>query len=222
MQKYTNDFRVQVKLPDQITTVDNDEDLTYNRVAIEAILPDTSIYDGHKKVFGMVYGIDTRKPVVKFFTGLERCVCTNLCVFSPDMLAVQELQPEHPINFKPLQHIAEVTDDIVKWLTQLHSTEFLCDTQNINESLGRWVRNCMNCSYDTGFGKVKLATSAAIDAYKLMFEKEDSDYFVGESPSTDMFNVYNAFTQIITDNIKKDIINTCEKTLLLKDILSFG
>ena len=35
-----------------------------------------------------------------------------------------------------------------------------------------------------------------------------------------MLNVYNAFTQLITDDTK-DIVNKVEKTLLLKDILSF-
>ena len=46
MSKFTNDFRVQVKLPDQVTlTKDNDvrlEDQTYNRVWIQGILPDES------------------------------------------------------------------------------------------------------------------------------------------------------------------------------------
>ena len=76
-------------------------------------------------------------------------------------------------------------------------------------------------SYDSGFGKVKLATSTAIDAYKLLFEDDKSPYFIKENQDTNMFNVYNAFTQIITDNRKKEIINNCEKTLLLKDILNF-
>jgi hypothetical protein len=34
-----------------------------------------------------------------------------------------------------------------------------------------------------------------------------------------MYNVYNAFTQILTDSKKKDSFNVFEKTLLLKDIL---
>ena len=33
-----------------------------------------------------------------------------------------------------------------------------------------------------------------------------------------MFNVYNAFTQVLT-NDTKDIINKCEKTLLVSDII---
>ena len=41
---------------------------------------------------------------------------------------------------------------------------------------------------------------------------------------TDMFNVYNAFTELISNDQNKegehkDILNKCEKTLLIKDIL---
>ena len=223
MSKYTNNFRVQVKLPDQITTVDNTDNITYNRVSVEAILPKDYDFEGHVQVFGLVYGIDTRKPVAKLFKAAERSVCTNLCVFNPEMIDVQELQPETPINFKPLKRIAETTDDIVMYLKQLVSTTFDCSDETvINEQLGKWIRGCMYNYYDSGFGKVKLATSTAIDAYKLLFEKEDSDYFVGDEKSTTMFNVYNAFTQTITDNRSKEIMNNCEKTLLLKDILRFG
>lgn len=221
MQKYTNEFIVNVKLPDQITNVEDTQDITYNRVWIQAVLPDSYDIENHQKVFGMVYGLDVRKPVAKFYRGGLNMACTNLCVFSPDLLDVQELQPESAINFKPLQKIAELSDNISTWLKRLCETEFKCDTQNINESLGMWIRGCMNNYYDSGFGKVKLATSTAIDAYKLLFEDEESPYFV-ENDTTNMFNVYNAFTQVLTDNRSKEIVNNCEKTLLLKDILQFG
>ena len=35
-----------------------------------------------------------------------------------------------------------------------------------------------------------------------------------------MYQVYNAFTQILTDSKKKDPFNVFEKTLLLKKILN--
>ena len=37
--------------------------------------------------------------------------------------------------------------------------------------------------------------------------------------STSMYGIYNAFTQVITDGMKKDPFNIFEKTLLIKDIL---
>lgn len=223
MSKFTDDFRVQVKLPDQITTTPQGniitDDITFNRVYIQAVLPEEYNFNNHQEVIGMVYGIDTRKPVAKFFKGALNCACTNLCVFNPDALAVQEMAPESAINFKPLNRIVEMTNDVAEWLRALSNTEFKCTEENVNEQLGKWVRNCINTSYDSGYGKVKLATSAPIDAYKFMFEKEDSPYYVGMGNETSMFTVYNAFTQLLTDGLKKDVISQCEKTLLLKEIL---
>lgn len=225
LNKLTSEFRIQAVTPNQITYSGDGtlstEDITYNRVTVEAILPDTMKIndDDHREVIGMVYGLDVRKPVVKFFHSRERCVCTNMCVFSPSMLACQDLEPETAIDYKALDRIIEQTDDTAAWLKKLIEREFSCDDYNINESLGKWIRNCINYSYDNHYGKVKIACSTPIDAYKSLFEKEDSDYFYGNSSSVSMYQIYNAFTQVITDSRKKDSFNVFEKTLLLKDIL---
>ena len=226
-QKLTSEFRVQVQLPTQITYTAsgdiNTEDITYNRVLIEAILPDEYKFndDPHRAVLGMVYGIDVRKPVVKFFKGQERMSCTNLCVFSPQLLACQDLEAETAIDYSPFERIIEQTDDTATWMKKLIETDFNCATQNVNESLGRWIRNCINMSFDNHYGKAKLAVSTPIDAYKSLFEKEDSDYYAGvDSGDISMYQVYNAFTQVLTDGMKKDPFNIFEKTLLLKSILS--
>ena len=225
VQKITKEIRVQVQLPSQITyTADGDintEDITYNRVLIEAILPDEYKFndDTHRPVLGMVYGIDVRKPVVKFFKGQERMSCTNLCVFSPQLLSCQDLEPETQIDFKPLERIIEQTDDTATWLKKLVETDFDCSEHNVNESLGRWIRNCINYSFNNHYQPVKIACSTPIDAYKSLFVKEDDDYFVGFNGNVSMYSVYNAFTQVLTDGMKKDPFNIFEKTLLLKDIL---
>ena len=226
VQKFTNEIRVQVQLPNQITFTEdgniNTEDITYNRVLIEAILPDEYKFndDPHRAVLGMVYGIDVRKPVVKFFKGQERMSCTNLCVFSPQLLFCQDLEPETAIDYKSLERIIEQTDDTATWMKKLIETDFDCRVQNVNESLGKWVRNCINMSFDNHYGKAKLAVSTPIDAYKSLFEKKDSEYYIGiDSGYISMYQVYNAFTQVLTDGMKKDPFNIFEKTLLLKDIL---
>lgn len=225
LNKLTSEFRINGVTPNQITYSGDGnlitEDITYNRVTIEAILPESMKINGdnHKEVIGMVYGLDVRKPVVKFFHAQERCVCTNMAVFSPSLLACQDLEPETAIDFKPLDRIIEQTDDTLAQLKKLLEIEFSCNEQNINESLGRWIRNCINYSYDNHYGKVKVACSTPIDAYKLLFQKEDSNYFIGDESSTSMYQIYNAFTQILTDGRKKDAFNVFEKTLLVSDIL---
>lgn len=224
MSKFTNDFRVQVKLPDQVTkTIDGKicmDDITYNRVWVQAIMPDEYTFDNHQEVVGMVYGLDVRKPIAKIYKGGLNMACTNLTVFSPSFLNVQELEPETPIDYRCIKPLMEQTNDLKVWLQKLHDTEIPYDEQVISLLTGTWLRNTISKQYDNGFGKVKLATSGVVDAYKMLYLKEDSPYFVKQGESTDMFNVYNAFTQLITDD-SKDIVNKVEKTLLLKDILEF-
>ena len=226
VQRLTSEIRIEAKLPNQVT-FDSDgnivtDDITYNRVLIEAILPEDYNFnnDSHKPVIGMVYGIDVRKPVVKFFKGLERHACTNLCVFNSDLLSCQDLESGTAIDYKPLERIIQKTDDTAAWLKRLINLSFDCTDQFINESLGKWIRNCINYSYDNHYGKSKLAVSTPVDAYKLLFEKSDSEYYYKDSAEIPMYQVYNAFTNIITDNMKKDFFNVFEKTLLVKDILN--
>lgn len=224
MQKITSDFRVEVKLPDQITVTKKEDldfdDVTYNRVWIQAVLPESYTVENHDEVIGMVYGIDTRKPVAKFYRGGLNRACTNLCVFSPSYLAVQEMKSAEAISFKSLDNIMDKANEIKVWLDKLHSISFSRDYVNINESLGRWVRNALHVKYENGFSPVKLGVPNVVDAYKLLFEDAKSPYYVSADRDTDMFNVYNAFTEIISNKDQKDIINKCEKVLLLKDILS--
>lgn len=227
VNKFTTDINIQVQLPTQITyTSDgelNTEDITYNRVLIEAILPEEYKFndDPHRAVIGMVYGIDVRKPVVKFFKGMERMSCTNMCVFNPQLLSCQELEPETAVDYSHLDNIIRLTDDTCAWLKKLIDLEFSCKSQLVNESLGSWIRNCINYSYDNHFGKIKLACSSPIDAYKLLFEKDDSEYYAGiDSGTIPMYQVYNAFSQVLTDSKNKDAFNIFEKTLLLKNILN--
>jgi hypothetical protein len=52
MSKFTNEFIIQAKPADQISlTMDGDvnfEDIIYNRVNIEAVLPNEYCFEGHK------------------------------------------------------------------------------------------------------------------------------------------------------------------------------
>lgn len=229
MSQFTNDFKVQVKLPDQVTLTDNNnqklEDQTYNRVWIQGILPDELNYPNHKESISLLYALDTKKPVVKIFKSGINMACLNLCVFNPSFINIQSLEPESPINFKCIKNLLEETSDTVAWLKRLEETEVPYNEELINENLGQWVRNTIDLYYDNGFGKVKLAASTAIDAYKLLYKNDKSPYFVKHGEITNMFNVYNAFTELVSNDGTKmdrqggDIVNKAEKTLMLKDIL---
>lgn len=223
MSKYTSDFVIQAKLPDQMSITKKEdlnlEDTVFNRVWIQAIMPEELSMSNHKEVVGLVYGLDTRKPVAKIYRGALNMACLNLCVFNPDFLNVQEIEPNKPLDFRCVNPLMEKVSDIKVWLDKISNIEVEYNEKDINENLGLWIRNSLNFSYKSNYGKVKLATSMAIDAYKLLYEDDKSKYYVPKGSSTSMFNVYNAFTELITNIDTKDILNKVEKTLLLKDIL---
>ena len=55
--------------------------------------------------------------------------------------------------------------------------------------------------------------------FKQLFIDQDSPYYVPEGINPNMFDVYNSFSQIITDD-KKDIMNKFEKTILINRLLN--
>lgn len=219
MSKFTDDFRIQVKLPDQMTLNKDATDLTYNRVLIQAVLPEKHSIDAHDEVIGFLYGIDVKKPVVKIYRGYLNRACTNLTVFDSSWMNVQELIPGEPINFNPITQLFEAQNEFEITLNKLKNTTISRNDRKLY--LGNWVDHALRESEDYGFGKVKIAVSTPIDAYKKLFIDSDSQYFIPEGFDPSLFDVHNSFTQIVTDD-KKDIMNKFEKTIIINRLLQIN
>ena len=219
MSKYTEEFIINVKPADQISLTPSGEvnfdDIVYNRVWIQAVLPDEYAYENHKRVMSMLYALDTRKPVVKIYTGALNMACLNLCVFNPDALNVAELEPTTAINYSPINLLMGMNDTIKSTLEKLDKMIF--NRNEIYEDLGLWIDRCITSKFNSGFGTVKITESAPINVYKDLFYNEDSNYDT-KGEEVDGFTVYNAFTDLITQD-KKDLVNKFEKTLLIKEIM---
>ena len=220
MSKYTNEFIIQAKPADQISLTHNGdvnfEDIIYNRVNIEAVLPSEYCFEGHKQVVGFVYALDTRKPVVKEYMGGLRTACLNLCTFNPSALYVQELEPERAINYSFLNNCIEMVDNMGLKLKQLSEMEF--SREQMYNELGMQIDRCINYKFHSDFGAIKLPESLPIEAYKNLFYNEKSEYFTKDDIVSG-FNVYQAFTDIICNGKNKDLVNRFEKTLLVSRIL---
>ena len=217
MSSITNDFIVKVKLPDQMTLTPTSTDITYNRVWIQAVLPEKYTIDNHDEVIGMIYGIDVKTPVVKLYRGHLNRACTNLTVFEPQWLNTQELIPGDPINFNPLKELLEKENTFRVMLDKLKNQHVSRDERK--QQLGNWVDFCIREYINLGSGKVKLAVSTPIDAYKQLFVDTDSIYYIPEGIDPDLYQVYNSFTQVLTDD-SKDLLNKMEKTLLVGKLLN--
>lgn len=216
MSKITTDFRVQVKVPDQMTMGPDSTDITFNRVWVQAVLPKEYSVDSHDEVIGFLYGIDVKKPIVKIYRGYLNQACTNLTVFNPMWMNAQEMIAGDPINYSPLKSLMEDTSDFKIRLDAMKSQTINRDQRK--DHLGHWVDYIIRESQDYGFGKVKIAASTPVDAYKRLFLDQDSEYFIPEDQDPSLFDVYNSFTKIITED-KKDIMGKFEKTIIVGKML---
>lgn len=215
MGKYTNDFRVKVKLPDQITTVGDAQNITYNRVLIEAVLPSESTIDNHDEVIGFLYGLDVRKPISKMYRGYLNRACTNLSVFDAKWLEVNELKPGEEIKFD-IDKLLAMPNNFDITLKKLKS-EFI-KREEVTDRLGEWVDATLRDGWYNGMQSVKISPNIPVEAYKSLFIDQTSEYFVPLQEDASLFRVYNAFTQIITDD-ERDIMNKFEKTMMINQLL---
>lgn len=224
MSKLTSNFIIKVKPADQISLTKegeiNFDDIVYNRVNIEAILPEDYSFDGYKRVIGFVYALDSRKPVVKQYVGGIRSACLNLCVFNPEALSIQELEPLSSINYSFTNSCLTITDTVVSKLRKLEQIEYTREA--CYEQLGLWIDRCISNKFISNFGTVKLAESTPIDAYKNLFYNDKSEYFTKEN-SVNGLQIYNSFTDIICNTGKstgkEELLNRFEKVYLVSKLL---
>jgi len=192
------------------------EDTVFNRVWIQGILPTEYAYENHKQSINLLYALDTRKPLVKIFKNTLNMACLNMCVFSPEHLAVQELVPESAIDYSYTNAIMQMTDDTKIKLEQLAAMNY--DRATIIDELGMWIDKCLTQKFISNFGTVKLPESLPIEAYKSLVYDEKSPYYT-EEESLNGFTIYNAFTDLITNDKGKDIVNKFEKIMLVSQIM---
>lgn len=217
MSKYTNDFRVQVKTPNQMSLTEKTEDIIYNRIWIQAVMPNKYCFDNnHQESINLLYALDTRKPVVKIFKNYLNMACLNMCVFNPHAISIQNLEPDSPINYKFVDNVLSMTDNTISILNKL-SDQILTENQ-IFDTLGKWIDKCINFEYNNGFGKVKLSKTLPVDVYEMLFIDSKSPYYCNTRES-DYFNIYNTFTYLISNDKGKDIVNKFEKSYLAAQVL---
>lgn len=193
------------------------EDIVFNRVWVQGILPGEFAYENHQQSISMLYALDSRKPLVKLFKSVVNAACLNLCVFSPEYLNIQELQPEAAVDYSFIEHVLQMVDDTRVHLEALAKMSFTVD--EIKDILGNWIDKCIKYKYTSTFGTIKLPETLPIDVYKSVTMDEKSPYYAKHG-ITDGFQVYNAFTDIICNKDTKDIINKYEKVKLVSDLFN--
>lgn len=215
MSQFTDDFIVRAISPNQLSTTKNNPDVIYNRVWVQAILPEDYVEDNHALTYGLTYGLDPRVPVAKLYKGLFNIDNSSLSVFDVSQLRVQEIEEGELIDLKDLDTLINTDFNLNVIVDRLKATTVNKDISVNN--LGRWVDFVINNYDERGFGKIQIPTSTPITAYKQLFIDSGSKYYTKDNPK--LFDIYNAFTDIISHD-KRDILNVVDKTLLMGRMLN--
>ena len=219
MSKFTKEFVVNVQLPDQVTISNDSKDVTYNRVWIQAIMPDKCTIDGYAETYGLIYALDARIPVYKVYRAYVNKETHNLCVFDPNWIQVYELKPETKLTYS-IRELMEKPFDIEKRLKIMKNTFISADIEDVHKLLGKLINRSLLYEYRNVGGKVKISPSDVIKAFEDVYHNNNSHYYVQPTVEGSLHNYYGAFCSQITNS--KDIINRFEKTILVGMLLELG
>lgn len=204
MSVFTKKFIVNVQEPPQIILTNAERETTYNRVWIQAIMPESYNIENLNEIYHFIYGLDTRIPVYKIFRSY------GSCVFDAECLTINKIEGETaPVySIKP---IMECTNNILPIIQQMKHS-FL-ETEEKHKTLGELIEKAMLYEYNNIGGKTKLSPNMVIKAYECVYMDSFSKYYVGKTEQSSVWNYFSAFTDLIDD--KKDLINFFEKNHLV-------
>lgn len=210
MSKYTDKFIVNVLEPTQ-TIISDSEDFTFNRVWIQAIMPDSCNVEGLNEIYHFVYGLDVRTPVYKVFRSY------GPCVFNSNWLTVNKLEGEKLPEYS-IKTLMEYTNDVGIQVKKMKNT-FL-DSDKRHDLLGKLMEKSTFYVYQHDGGKVKLSPAMMFKAYENVYLDSSSDYYVKETEECSVWNYFEALTSLVRDDVKKDIVTYAEKCHLCYNLLS--
>ncbi len=217
MSKFTDNFIINVKTPSQVTLTNNIVDETYNRVWIQAVMPDNYTIDNHDEVYGLIYGLDVRKPVLKLYRGSLNRACLNLMTFDPSWLVTQELVPQEQAKYN-IVSLMEKVSDIETKLRYMKSNTLSSALEDRHLLLGSMIDKSILFEQESLNGKVKISPACVVKAYNNVYNNTESPYYFRDQDVT-IFDYYNSFTDIITKD-KKDIVNKFEKTMIINNLFN--
>ena len=212
MSKFTKDFIINVQLPGQITISNNNKDLTYNKVWIQAIMPDQCTIDGYAETYGLVYTLDARIPVYKVYRAYINKETHNMCVFNPEWLQVYEMKPGEKLVYS-IKELMEKPFDIKQRLKVMKNTFISADIEDTHKLLGKLINRSLQYEYHNIGGKIKISSTDVIKTFEDVYLNSTSYYYVQPTVEGSLHNYYGALCSQITNS--KDIINRFEKTILV-------
>lgn len=221
MKKFTNDFSIQVQLPSQLTITDSKEDITYNRVWVQAIMPEKCNKAGFAETYNLIYALDIKKPIYKIFKAYKDRKSSNLFVFNSMWVTTYDLKPkENFIEFdETVKNLMQLTDDSEIRFNKMNKEFLSSDPEDRQQKLGELIEDSMLFEITNKVGKIKIAPTMVLKAYQNVYLDSSSKNYVPENEKCSVFNYVDAFSSLITED-DKDIVNRFEKNLLIYNMFT--
>jgi hypothetical protein len=201
LKNITTNFKVYAKPADQLIG----DSITYNKVLILAILPET--WEDYNHAIGFCYALDVKKPVAKFFTCLVKD--DNIIAYEKGNIIYQAIEPETNLKYSGVRELYGRTRN----LTILEALkDATLERDDRWYALGKIIEINHMSSMDSDFCKVKLAKIFPVEVFESLYVDPESKHYTTDYTITGL-DLLKAFIDILDEN-KKDIINKFEKAYL--------
>lgn len=209
--KSINGIQYDVKVSGSVVNKEEDDtvNVAYSRVGVKVTFPDEYRPNkDHSSVVGMVYALDTVKPVMKVYSGEDADACLNLCIFGAQYFHSVEILAGTANVYERAELYIE---GIQKQLAEFQKVyEKLNDRQYKGKEIDEIMGHILRASYVNKF----IGTNPVLAALKDL-ENPKSVYAIKED-STSAWNIYSAMTQYITDKV--DIAEKPTKTVMVSNL----
>ncbi len=216
VSKLTDNFSVTVTDDVVNANEDGSTNVAYARVLVEARLPEQYSLIGRDdktsldSKIGLIYALNTNKPIMKTFAGKDVRACTNLTIFNADHLYSQEMTANIASVYKKAQSYGEQVEqeleEFRKSFEKLDTTIFT-KGQQLDEVVGRMLRHA--------FKSPKLGHTVITQGVRELYDK-NSTYALNKEGNTTAWNLYNAITSFIG---KSEFTDKAQKTILLSNMM---
>ena len=202
------DYEVQVQNPVINQNEDGKDNIAYPRFMVEARkeLVDFGKIQ-YQNTLGILVAMDQQNPMIKIYSGMNVTACMNMSIFNAEHVYYQNLFDDIDKVWNQLDGFVSGIEAKIKEYRKKHElmVNTIMTNDDVNRTLGYLLRNAVD---------VRLGTSPVVNAAKLMDDKKSVYHF---DETTNLYNVYNAVTQSITDT--KDIFYRPDKTIGLSKLL---
>lgn len=205
MAKFTQKFIINVSTPSQITITNKQEDITFNKVWIQAIIPSSEPF---QEVINLTYALDIKKPTYKVF----RTYINEGChfVFNKNWMQINEIKENEKFQYD-IEALMKMTNDIDVKIRKMKNTFF--DQKKQHSLFGILMERALLFEEENVSGKVKLSPNIILKAYENVYLDTTSKFYI-KNQEVSAYNMYIAIAEQIKDGAKKDMVTVFEKSVL--------